>query len=682
MAMATRQWALAGVILVAGARVAEGQQGDVVRARPVVAARANVNATSGDGMTPLHLAAERGDAVMAEALIKQGANLKATTRLGAYTPLHVASRKGQAGVMRALLKAGSDPNVLSGSGATPLHLAAASGNAEAVRALIDAKADVNALEKEWGQTPLMFAAAADRAAVIKTLLAAKADPSIRTRTVDLAAEEAREAAATRKRNETLLALLPEKTRDSIKAAQVAAAAAAAAQRPGGPPRPAAAARPDSANAAAPNAAATPAPAPFGPRAGMEAPPTNALTATQIQQAIAAGRAALTEKASGPLAAVAEDTSDGQVAGFAKTVGNMGGLSALHHAARQGNMAAALALMDGGADLNLVSGSDSTTPLLQAIFSGHFDLAMQMIARGSNVNIANNTGAAPLYSTINTAYLPRSRYPQPQAVQVQKTSHIELMEALLAKGADVNVRLKKNLWFFGYNNCGNGNCGLEYLDGTTPFWRAAYALDVEAMQLLKKHGADHTIPSFRQVAARAPRGNPAAATGAPPADSATRARAAAAPARPAFAGGGFDGPPVRLSPEMDSASKAVPPGIGVYPIHTAAGVGYGNGFAGNAHRHAPEGWMPTLKYLVEELGADVNQRDNNGYTAMHHAAARGDNEMILYLVSKGGDVKAVARNGRTTVDMANGPVQRLRPFPETIALLEKLGAKNNHRCVAC
>jgi ankyrin repeat protein len=93
-------------------------------------------------------------------------------------------------------------------------------------------------------------------------------------------------------------------------------------------------------------------------------------------------------------------------------------------------------------------------------------------------------------------------------------------------------------------------------------------------------------------------------------------------------------------------------------------------------------MPAIKYMVEVLGADVNARDQNGYTPMHHAAARGDNEMILYLVSKGGDPKAVARNGRTTVDMANGPVQRLSPIPETIALLEKLGAKNSHRCVSC
>ena len=45
---------------------------------------------------------------------------------------------------------------------------------------------------------------------------------------------------------------------------------------------------------------------------------------------------------------------------------------------------------------------------------------------------------------------------------------------------------------------------------------------------------------------------------------------------------------------------------------------------------------------------------------------------------------VARNraGQTTVDMANGPVQRTQPYPDTIKLLEGLGAKNNHKCVSC
>ncbi len=54
----------------------------------------------------------------------------------------------------------------------------------------------------------------------------------------------------------------------------------------------------------------------------------------------------------------------------------------------------------------------------------------------------------------------------------------------------------------------------------------------------------------------------------------------------------------------------------------------------------------------------------------------------HVVAKGADPTAVNREGQTTVDMANGPVQRVQPWPETIAFLERLGAKNNHKCLSC
>ena len=90
----------------------------------------------------------------------------------------------------------------------------------------------------------------------------------------------------------------------------------------------------------------------------------------------------------------------------------------------------------------------------------------------------------------------------------------------------------------------------------------------------------------------------------------------------------------------------------------------------------------MKFLVEEMGADVDVRDANGYTALHHAASRGDIQMVLYLVEHGADVSVISRKGETTADMANGPVQRVRPFPEVVALLEQLGSENNHNCVSC
>jgi uncharacterized protein len=148
-------------------------------------------------------------------------------------------------------------------------------------------------------------------------------------------------------------------------------------------------------------------------------------------------------------------------------------------------------------------------------------------------------------------------------------------------------------------------------------------------------------------------------------------------------------PARRGPEdpalgADKSGLPVVPtgGPNVTPLQAAAGVGYGFGFAGNSHHVAPGGMMAAVRYLVEEAGQEVNVIDADGNSAVHHAASRGDNEMIRYLVSKGAKVTGVNRAGQTTIDLANGPVQRIQPFPETIALLEQLGAKNNHKCVSC
>ena len=97
-----------------------------------------VNADSLDGW----FLAVFDDAELAQMLVYAGANVKATTRLGANTPLIIAARNGNAAVVQALLKAGADAKAGTSTGTTPLMLASASGSVDAVKALLAAGAKV------------------------------------------------------------------------------------------------------------------------------------------------------------------------------------------------------------------------------------------------------------------------------------------------------------------------------------------------------------------------------------------------------------------------------------------------------------------------------------------------------------------------------------------------------------
>ena len=49
------------------------------------------------------------------------------------------------------------------------------------------------------------------------------------------------------------------------------------------------------------------------------------------------------------------------------------------------------------------------------------------------------------------------------------------------------------------------------------------------------------------------------------------------------------------------------GADVYPIHAATGHAYGTGFAGVSHRHAPDAWLPAVRYLFGLETEDVARR---------------------------------------------------------------------------
>ena len=556
---------------------------DAVRARDTATLRSllikgvDVNAAQGDGMTALHWAAYQEDVETAEILLYAGANVRAATRINAMTPLILAAQTGSAPMIETLLANGADPNIAIATGTTPLMLAAAAGNADAVTALIDAGADVDATENAQGQTALMFAASFNRDDAIQVLMENGADVAIASKVVDVAVRSARSRGrggqtAARGRGagtggNQQAAAAPGRGRN----AQAAAAGGRGRGR--------------GANAQSDETASD---APLLSASGL--PVTSGNVGSVRRQS--GGRGRRFNRGDRP-----------------RRIDYLGGLTPLLFAVREGHFEATKSLLDQGADINAVSPGDKSSPLLVATINGHFDLAGYLLDEGADPKLASMAGATPLYAAVNVKWAPEAGYPQPDTSQ-EATTYLELMQAFLDKGADVNAQLEKELWYTSYT------FDLSRVDagGATAFWRAAQVSDIDALRLLKAAGAD---------------------------------------------------------PEIANKDD-------VKPIH----VGTGGGVHGNDEVLAPGGWLLAVRYLVEELGAAVNAKDKNGYTPLHNAASIGESELVQYLADKGGNVRAVSNNGETTADMANGPRQRIQPFPETLALLRSLGSKFNSNCVSC
>ena len=608
--MSARIWrgaaALLTVALLTGATMAPppelldaARRGDLAAVRALLRAGTDPNVAQGDGLTALHVAAQGGNLDIAKALIDAKANVEAKSRLGGYTPLHLAAQGGHVTVVRALLDGGAVAgSTTTTTGVTPLHLAAQALNGEAViRLLVERGAPLEAKERQAEQTPLMFAAAAGRVGNVQELLRLRANPNAATEVVDVLARAAIDKAA----SEYLRNQMAEIRRNSAE--------------------------------------------------GTDRP----LTLAEQRQAVEAQRAYVTgEEVEKLLASFTPeslveqeplwDTPTGQKSEVlvpmrpqrATFVQKTGGMSPLLYAAREGHMEVARALLDGGADIDQRSAGDLTSPLLIAMINGWFDLGLELLGRGADPNLTSDAGTAPLFAVVNTQWGARPRHPQRMNHLNQKATYLETMKALLDKGADVNARLTKHIWYMAYTSGGGGYLGID-LWGATPFLRAAHGLDVEAMKLLVSYGADWNIPT------KAP-----------------------AP------GGEEDDSPAGEAAEIG--------GPGVYPIHVVAG--FGSYTASNYQRYVTDGWMPAVKYLVEELGADPNIRDYKGFNTSHYAAMRGNNELLVYVVEHGADPTVVGRGGQTASDLANGPGQGGVRFDDTIALLRTWGVEPTKPCPSC
>jgi len=553
------------VLNAANAPVADAaMHGDKTAVLALIKQKADVNIAQADGATAIQWAAYRNDLDLADALIAAGADVKKPNRDGA-TALRLAAINGSAPMIQKLLKAGADANEASANGETALMFASRNGNPDAVKALLDAKADANAKEKLRGTTPLMWAAEQAHPEAIKLLLASGADYKAAS-SFDTKGGRAYLAPTVRQRAES-------------------------AQGAGG----------------------------FGQgkqgKQGGGRGVAGAGQGKQGKQAKAADGKAGEEDQVAALDAAAAEFSFGRTR---DTDG--GGITPLVFATRQNCLECVKELLAAGADVNQVT-HYGWTPLLTATQNRHYKIGEYLLDHGANPNIKNNGGWSPLYLATDNRNIESGDYP----VRKPDMDHLDFIKLLLAKNADVNVRVcgtqSTPTACTGDSTETRTNFTMQWLneDGATPFLRAAQSSDVELMKLLLAKGADPKIMTARNVTALA----------------------------------------------------------------VASGIAWVEGVTYETSR---EQNVETVKMLLD-LGIDPNIHDEDGRTSLHGAAHKGRNEIIQLLVDHGGDLTAHDNGSRDTVNgamkgmtwvplhysegLVRVGVQSAIAHPETTAYIKKL-----------
>ncbi|AMY08966.1 ankyrin repeat protein [Luteitalea pratensis] len=176
-----------------------------------------------------------------------------------------------------------------------------------------------------------------------------------------------------------------------------------------------------------------------------------------------------------------------------------GFTPLLFAAREGRLDVVRELVHAGADVNEAIPPDGpgprrrgyggsvppagTTPLLMAVRNAHFEVAAALLDAG-----AHPDGDVAGYTALHLLTVVRKpgvgdNDPAPEGSG--KVGSLDLVRALVARGANVNARMTKR-----------PNLNNTRLDerGATPFLLAALTADAELMRVLVKAGADPSIPN--------------------------------------------------------------------------------------------------------------------------------------------------------------------------------------------
>ena len=285
-----------------------------------------------------------------------------------------------------------------------------------------------------------------------------------------------------------------------------------------------------------------------------------------------------------------------------------GFTALHFAAREGDIDSVRQLLASGVNVDIRSVpdpgkpgvpagprgpnqqatiSEGSTPLLAATVRGHVPLALFLLEQGADPNVLD-AGYTPLHWASGTWEGGISNqvygFTDPMGGIPNRQQKIALVKSLLAHGANPNARMTRRPP--GFQGLGGG---YEDAPGATPFLLASAADDLEMMRLLHAAGAN---------------------------------------------------------PSLVTDAKAT-------AVMAASGLNRGIGESPTTEAQA----LDAVKFLFE-LGADAKGEMTTGENALFGAAYRGWNTLLELLIEKGANVNALSKAGITPWLAASGYGDRL------------------------
>lgn len=170
-----------------------------------------------------------------------------------------------------------------------------------------------------------------------------------------------------------------------------------------------------------------------------------------------------------------------------------GFNAFLFAAREGRLEVIDTLLRHGCDVNQTlkpvraggrNPRNNMSGLLLAIESGHFELALHLVAQGADPN-DQRSGFGPLHAVTWVRKTRRGDDPSgdPPPRGSGKIDSLSFVDQMIAGGTDVNLRLSEG------RSPGKAQLNSK---GATPFLMAAKTADLSLLKLLVQRGADPTI----------------------------------------------------------------------------------------------------------------------------------------------------------------------------------------------